>query len=465
MNPRLKALLAQKQAYIDEARALENKAEWSAEDEARATELGQLVGACDQAIEEAKEFSSLIKGADTALNGGLITPAAAHQIVGDVVAEKAAKAYRGKVKNFTGSTSAEKSAKAFRFGMWLLATSGNKSAITYCSANGLPVNFQKGDGTAFRAALGQSEGINEDGGYLVPPEFESDLIILREQYGVFRQFARMQPMSSDVSSRPRRTGGLTAYFVGEATAAAASKMGWDRVELNARKAMVLAYTSTELNEDAIISMGDTLAGEIAYAFAKLEDGCGFNGDGTSLYGKMVGLRQRLIDVYGAGGGLGLTLGSGSVGATTNWSELQLADFNNVSGTLPQFADTPNTGWFCHKVFYHTVMERLMLAAGGVTAAEVAQGRRTLIFMGYPVHVSQIMPNQQAVSQVPVLFGDMALSTDFGDRRQTTIMFSEHAAFTTDEIAIRGTERFDINNHDVGSTTQAGPIVGLITAAS
>jgi len=33
------------------------------------------------------------------------------------------------------------------------------------------------------------------------------------------------------------------------------------------------------------------------------------------------------------------------------------------------------------------------------------------------------------------------------------------------LAIRGTDRFDINVHDVGNTSAAGPIVGLITAAS
>ena len=38
-------------------------------------------------------------------------------------------------------------------------------------------------------------------------------------------------------------------------------------------------------------------------------------------------------------------------------------------------------------------------------------------------------------------------------------------FAEDQLAIRGTQRFDINVHDVGNTTAAGPIVGLITAAS
>jgi HK97 family phage major capsid protein len=49
----------------------------------------------------------------------------------------------------------------------------------------------------------------------------------------------------------------------------------------------------------------------------------------------------------------------------------------------------------------------------------------------------------------------------GTRRGITIATSEHIYFETDEIGIRGTERFDINVHDIGDTTNAGPIVALI----
>lgn len=457
MNPRLKALLDKKQALINESRALEAKADWSEEDKARAAALPGEMVACDQAIDEAKALSGLAAAADVQLNGGVFSAAAANAVVQDI-AKEASERYRGKIQNFSG-TKVEASRKAYRFGMWILATMGNARAAAYCAQSGLPIKADT-SGPAINAALGHSEGNNEDGGYLVPPEFESDLIDLREQYGVFRTKARMSPMSSDTKLRRRRVSGLTAYFVGEAQAAAASKKGWDSVSLTARKVMVLSYVTNELNEDAVISMGDDLAGEIAYAFAKLEDECGYNGDGTSTYGMITGLRTKLYDIYGAAGGVGLIAGSGNA-----YEELTLVDFGKVVGALPQFADNGNTAWHCHKSFYHNVMEKLMLASGGVTAAEVAAGRRTPIFMGYPVSISQVLPKTAANSQVCALFGDLKLSTDFGDRRQTTITFSEHAAFETDEIAVRGTQRFDINNHSCGTATEAGPVVGLELAAA
>ena len=102
------------------------------------------------------------------------------------------------------------------------------------------------------------------------------------------------------------------------------------------------------------------------------------------------------------------------------------------------------------------------------------------FLGYDVVISQVMPRVSATSQVCCLFGNLAMAARLGDRRQTTIQMSEHAlnAFEQDEVVIRGTERFDIVVHDVGRShsgrrrrrrapigNMAGPIVGLMTAAS
>jgi HK97 family phage major capsid protein len=117
------------------------------------------------------------------------------------------------------------------------------------------------------------------------------------------------------------------------------------------------------------------------------------------------------------------------------------------------------------------MKKLELASGGVTAAEVASGSTDGQFLGYPVTISQVMPATEANSQVCALFGNFSLAGSFGDRTGIGVDFSEHATiggenvFERNQIAVRGIERFDINVHDVGTATDAGPVVGLITAAS
>ena len=68
----------------------------------------------------------------------------------------------------------------------------------------------------------QRENVNVSSGFLVPDEFQNDLIDLREKFGVFRQNAKIVPMASDTRTDPRRVNGVTAYFVGESTAATLS---------------------------------------------------------------------------------------------------------------------------------------------------------------------------------------------------------------------------------------------------
>lgn len=352
---------------------------------------------------------------------------------------------------FDGATRAEKQLKAYKFGMWFLATTGNRKAIDWCAERGIKA---------------QVERDNDLGGFLVPDEFVPDVIVLREQYGVFRQRARVVPMSSDTRIQPKHSGGLTAYFVGEGQSITSSDASWGNVKLTAKKLATYTKMSSELNEDAAIEIGGYVAREIAYAFANKEDECGFNGDGTSTYGGIVGVREALKGLSTTIANIsGLQVGTGNL-----YSELVLSDFRAVIGLLPQYADTPSAAWFCHRTFYHNVMAKLADAAAGNTNDTLARGTGPM-FLGYPVVFSQVMPKSEANSQVCALLGDLSQAAMLGDRRGIGIMLSEHDAFQTDELALRGTTRFDINVHDVGNATataadkRAGAVVGLITAAS
>jgi HK97 family phage major capsid protein len=367
----------------------------------------------------------------------------------------------GTLRNFTGPDAAE---RANRFGRWILATHGLGKGITGEGMFARSIAFCKENGISMSRAMG--EGVNESGGFLVPEEFGNDLIDLREIYGTFRRNAKMVPMATDTRSDPRRIGGLTAYFANEADALTASDKSWDRIELTAKKLYAFARYSNELSEDAVINLGDDLAGEIAYAFALKEDQCGWIGDGSSTYGGMQGVTTKIKGLSGTIANIaGLVVGAGNA-----YSELLLTDFEAVAGKLPVYADTPRAKWFASKSFYWNVMVKLALAAGGSTGAEVAGGI-TKRFLGYDVEFVQVMPSVEANSQVCALLGDLSLAASFGSRRDTTIAISEHSRFANDQTEIRGTERFDVNVHDVGNASGTaglrvpGPIVGLITAAS
>jgi HK97 family phage major capsid protein len=61
----------------------------------------------------------------------------------------------------------------------------------------------------------------------------------------------------------------------------------------------------------------------------------------------------------------------------------------------------------------------------------------------------------------IAFGDLSLAATMGERRGVTVKTTQDRYLEFDQIGIRGTERFDINVHDLGNSNIAGPIVGLI----
>ncbi len=350
----------------------------------------------------------------------------------------------GKLEAFKGDRAEE---RAHAFGQWLLANPfGNRAAAQWCADRGLMTRAQSGLQ-------------NEKGGYLVPDQFGNDIVDLVEKYGVLRQHAKNVVMTSDRRTDPVIDGELDSQFVGELEEGDDQDLDFGMIGLTARKHMVLVPMSSEVTEDAAISIADTVAMAAARAFAKKEDDCGFNGDATSAYGGIVGIREKLKSVDGTIADIqGLQVGTGNA-----YSELTLADFEGVCGRLPDYADM-GAKWFVSRKFYFNVMVKLLLATGSPTATEIEDARARK-FLGYPVVFSQVMPSTEANSQVCAIFGDLSLGARFGDRRAVTIALDDSILFRKDALLLRATSRFDINVHGVGDTTDAGPICGLITAAA
>ena len=93
------------------------------------------------------------------------------------------------------------------------------------------------------------------------------------------------------------------------------------------------------------------------------------------------------------------------------------------------------------------------------------GRQSLQFLGYPVELTPKMPKVEGNSQVCALFGDLRLSSTHGRRRDLYIEEDRSVKFIERQVAVLGTQRHAVNNHSLGDATNAGPVVGLITASS
>jgi HK97 family phage major capsid protein len=137
------------------------------------------------------------------------------------------------------------------------------------------------------------------------------------------------------------------------------------------------------------------------------------------------------------------------------------------GKLPRYAEG-NAKWYISKAGYAASMMRLIDAAGGNTIATLQGGANMREFLGYPVVITQVM-NSTLTAQTSTdglcYFGDLRQGAAFGNRRGVSVMVSEHRYMEFDELAIRGTQRFDINVHETGSATVASSLIMLSTPAS
>lgn len=332
-------------------------------------------------------------------------------------------------------------ARAYKVGQFCRAALfGQQDAADWCKENGVPL------------VKAQAEGVNTAGGVLVPEEMMNEIIILRETYGVFRKQCRVVPMGRDTLNWPRRTGGLTAYFMSENGSFTESNATWDNVNLTAKKIGALTKISTELAEDAIINIADYIVDEIAYAFASKEDDCGFNGDGTSTYGGMRGITVIAADSSH-------TAGLYTATGHSTYATLDNTDLTGLMGKLPQYALT-NAKFYCSQTAFATVFERLVAAAGG-NSISTLDGAVQYRYLGFPIIISQKLPTTASVTgTVTMFFGDLAKAAAMGERRGVTIRRLDERFADTDQIGILGTERFDINVHDMGDTSNAGPLVAL-----
>lgn len=301
------------------------------------------------------------------------------------------------------------------------------------------------------------------GGALVTVEQSPTILLLLEQYGKYRANAQVMPMGAGSTLVPKIDGLLTCYCPGEGGAITAADPAIDTVAMTPKTICALTAFSMELEDDSLVALGELLANLFARSFAYYEDLCGFLGDGTSTYFHFTGITGALLAVSATIANIKSLV----VGAGNAYSELTLANFIAVGGTLPDFADNGDAKWYVHRYFYWTVMVTLALASGGATGTEVIMGagQRQKMFLQYPVEFAQVMPKAAANSQICALLANLRQGAYLGTRGGIEFAQSEHRYFDQGLMAVRGRDRVAINVHGVGDTTDAGPICGLITAAS
>lgn len=440
LNKKLATLREERGKVIDEQRALLETAETetrdlSKEEDGKFSELAERAASLGKQI---AQVEALVEAERTVAESRMRSREAA---AGG--APSAARDNEVRVRYRTLSAFGGKEDVAYRMGMWARAVVwGDQRAHGWCVDKGIDM----------RAS---SEGVYTQAGALVPDEMAQAIIDLREQYGIARQLCQVFPMGSDTLGIRRRKAGVTAYFTAEGVAPTVSDKTWDAVNLVAKKLSALSVMSKELVEDAVIDVAQDLANEMAYAFAAKEDDCWLNGDGTSTYGGIFGIRTKIIDGNHTAGAI-----DGATGHDT-FAEIDADDLLSVIGVLPQYADK-NAKWVCSKRAKALVFDALAVAAGGNNIVNMGE-KPQATYLGDPIVISQQMPT--AITDISdtamLLYGDFMMGCAMGDRRGFTMQVLRERYAELGQIGVLGDERFDIVNHGLGDTSTAGPVVALI----
>lgn len=331
--------------------------------------------------------------------------------------------------------------QAYRAGQWARAVIfGKLDSARWCRDYGVQMDQRVLTGTAG----GQS--------VIVPDEMVLPIISLREQYGLARRMCYVHPMASDTANVPRDSADVTAYFVGREAAPTVGDPGFDDVQLTARNLACETRLSNDYADDSAINLADHVAQKHARGFAVKEDGCLFNGDGSSTYGGIQGIRPTILGLAGAVDG---------ASGNDTFAEMTAADLRKVMGTLPEFPGI-NPSWFSSKPASEAMFGRLKDAVGGNTKQDLSQGEPDT-WGGYDIVTSPAMPTALTdISDTAMaIFGDLMMGVILGDRRGITMMVDPYSLSSYQQTKIISSERFDLNCHGLGDASNAGPIVALI----
>jgi len=292
---------------------------------------------------------------------------------------------------------------AYTAGMFLASIGGDRKAKDFMAA--------------------QSEGTDDKGGFTVPTPLASELINLVEEYGVARNVCRRVVMGALTWSVPKLVGHSTIYYPSEAQALTESDLTFSQITMTAKKMAGLVKMSTEISEDSIISMTDTIVRDLAWGFAKAEDENLFTGG--SLYTGGIEGDSGIADSNVA-----------SVGA------LALTDLTQVVVAAGQERGL-NHQWYMSPTLWNGQIRDLLNAAGGNQDANIVSGVAPSLF-GYKVNLVNAMPGAAATSgDLLAVFGDLSVSHYFGDRRALNFNVLRELFAVNDQVAITCTQRIDI----------------------
>ena len=284
-----------------------------------------------------------------------------------------------------------------------------------------------------RLRSGLTEGVDSEGGFLVPEEYAKRILMRSLEAAVIRPNGpTVIPMSSDTINIPKIVdtshesnvfGGVIAYWTEEAGTKTVKEPTFGQIKLIAKKLTGYTYASDELLADSAVSLDALLVRLFSEAINWYEDDAFIDGDGV---GKPLGLLNS-----------GALLAVNRSAANT----IAIADLANVWARLyPQ--SHGRAIWLANP---STLPQLVALGSAYLTWLKGSAGAGGLAdkppatLLGRPIVFTEKCEALGTAGDI--VLADLSYYL-IGDRQRITIASSKHVRFTTDETAWRFVKRVD-----------------------
>ena len=265
-----------------------------------------------------------------------------------------------------------------------------------------------------------SEGVDANGGYLVPEEFERQIIDTLKEENVMRRLCKVITTASE-RKIPVAAAHSTAAWTAENAAFTESNPTFSQKTIDAYKLTDLIKVSIELLDDSAFDLESYIAREFAYAFGVAEEQAFCMGTGT---GQPTGL---------------FTANGGTVGVTAASSTAVTTD-EVISLIYALKAPYRKNAKFLMNDATVAALRKLKDTNGNYLWQPSVQAGQPDTFLGYELYTSPYVPTM-AAGALAVAFGDFQ-NYWIADRTGRTVQRLNELYSTNGQVGFVASERVD-----------------------
>jgi HK97 family phage major capsid protein len=260
-------------------------------------------------------------------------------------------------------------------------------------------------------------GTNPAGGFLLPTEFERQMVAALDLNNIMRPLADVMTTSND-RDIPIESDYGVATWTAENAAYGESDSVFAQITLASHKLTRLTKVSEELMQDAAFDMGAYLATAFGRSFGKAEEAAMIDGNGT---GRPLGVTSTTNTLNFAG-------------AAAITSDEILSMYHKLKQPY-----RPNAVWIMHEDTL-LLCRKLKDTSGAYYFVPAMTAGMPDTFLGKPVYTSEFMP-AATTGLKSVLFGNMKYYR-IGDRQTRTMQRLNELYAATGQVGFIGRQRVD-----------------------